>query len=167
MMQSRASGKWIRQSAYWIAIAAIFMWAACRRFSPPLDPIADLDIWGYLSPALLKLTRGEFVHAQGRNFVYPGFLFLILRAFGDLRAIAVVQHVLGLAGGGLILLMWRRVRSFSASSPVGDRSHSVLGLFLVAVFLLAGEPIRAEMEIRPEGICAFLVALNFYFLTGF
>lgn len=145
----------------------IFVWAAWRRFSLPLEPIADLDIWGYLSPALLKLTRSEFVHAQGRNFVYPGFLFLVLRVFGDFRAIAVVQHILGLAGGGLVLLAWQRVRRFVPSSPVGHRLHTVLGLSLAALFLLAGEPIRAEMEIRPEGICAFLVTLNFYFLTGF
>src|SRR5204862_1482322 len=42
-----------------------------------------------------------------------------------------------------------------------------LGLILAAVFLLSGGPIRAEMQIRPEGICAFLLALNLYFLTGF
>jgi hypothetical protein len=167
MIRSPASRKSIRKFAYWTAVAVIFIWAAWRRFSVPLDPIADLDIWGYLSPALLKLTSGEFVHAQGRNFVYPGFLFLLLRGFGNFRAIAVVQHILGLAGGGLVLMTWRRVRTFSVSSPIGDRLHNVLGLFLAAVFLLAGEPIRAEMEIRPEGICAFLIALNFYFLTGF
>ena len=152
---------------YWSAVVALFAWGAWRRFSLPLDPIADLDIWGYLSPALVKLTRGEFVHAQGRNFVYPGFLFVILRAFGDFRAITIVQHFLGLAGGALILMTWQRVRSFIPSSPVGDRAHTLLGLVLTAVFLLAGEPIRAEMEIRPEGICAFLLALNLYFLTGF
>jgi hypothetical protein len=167
MIQSPARGRSIRKCAYWIAVTVIFGWAAWRRFSLPLDPIADLDIWGYLSPALLKLTRGEFVHAQGRNLVYPGFLLLILRMFGDFRAIAIVQHLFGLAGGGLILMTWRRVRSFGASSPVVDRWHALLGLFLTAVFLLAGEPIRAEMEIRPEGLCAFLVALNFYFLIGF
>jgi hypothetical protein len=167
MIQSSASDKSIGRFLYWLALAAIFGWATWRRFSPPLDPIADLDIWGYLSPALVKLTRGEFVHSQGRNFVYPDFLFLLLRIFGDFRAISIVQHLLGLAGGGLILMTWRRVRSFVASSLIGDRAHTVLGLVLAAVFLLAGEPIRAEMEIRPEGICGFFLALNLYFLTGF
>ena len=166
MIQSPASGKSIRKFICWTAVAVIVGGAAWRRFSLPLDPIADLDIWGYLSPALLKLTRGEFVHA-GRNFVYPGFLFLLLRAFGDFRAIVILQHILGLAGGGLILMTWQSVRSFIASSRFGGRVHTALGLVLVAVFLLAGEPIRAEMEIRPEGICAFLLALNLYFLTRF
>jgi hypothetical protein len=167
MIQSAATGKLIRTCAYWAALAVIFGWAAWRRFSLPLDPIADLDIWGYLSPALFKLTRGEFVHAQGRNFVYPGFLCLLLRGFGDFRAITVVQHLLGLAGGGVILMAWRNVRALVASSKFGDGAHTVLGLFLAGAFLLAGEPIRAEMGIRPEGLCAFLVALNLFFLTRF
>jgi len=123
MILSAASDKSIGKFLYWTALAGILGWAVWRRFSLPLEPIADLDIWGYLSPALLKLTRGEFVHSQGRNFVYPGFLFLLLRMFGDFRAIVIVQHLLGLAGGGLILMTWRRVRSFIASSPLGDRAH--------------------------------------------
>src|SRR3954452_5380110 len=167
MIQAPAISRSIGKYVYWLAVAVIFVWAAWRRFSLPLEPIADLDIWGYLSPALLKLTRGEFVHAHGRNFVYPGFLFLLLRAFGDFRAIVIVQHLLGLAGGGLILMTWQRVRSFITPSAVGDRAHTALGLVLLTVFLLAGEPIRAEMEIRPEAICAFLLALNLYFLAGF
>ena len=150
-----------------MTLAAIFGCATWRRFSLPLEPIADLDIWGYLSPALFKLTRGEFVHAHGRNFLYPGFLFLLLRAFGDFRAIVIAQHILGLVGGGFIVMAWQKIRSFTAFSKFGDRTHTVLGLGLAAVFFLAGEPIRAEMGIRPEGICAFLLALNLYFLTGF
>ncbi|MFN2621502.1 MAG: hypothetical protein ABR611_01540 [Chthoniobacterales bacterium] len=166
MIQFPASGKLIRKFIY-CTIAAIFGWATWRRFSLPLDPIADLDTWGYLSPALLKLTGGEFVHALGRNFVYPGFLLLLLRVFGDFRALGIVQHLLGLAGGGLILMTWQRVRTFITPSPVADPAHTVLGLILVAVFLLAGEPMRAEMQIRPEGICAFVLSLNLYFVIGF
>jgi hypothetical protein len=167
MIQSLPSGESVRRIFYRVALGSIFAWAAWGRFSLPLDPIADLDIWGYLSPALFKLTGGEFVHFQGRNFVYPGFLFLLLRTFGDFRAINIAQHILGLAGGGLILMTWQKLRGFIASSKFGDRAHTVLGLVLVAVFLLAGEPIRAEMGIRPEGLCAFLLALNLYFLSGF
>jgi hypothetical protein len=56
------------------------------RYSLPLDPIADPDTWAYLAPALKKLTGSDFVHTHGRNFVYPGFLFLLLRLFGDFRS---------------------------------------------------------------------------------
>ncbi|HZE12739.1 MAG TPA: hypothetical protein VE086_03190, partial [Chthoniobacterales bacterium] len=153
--------------AYWISLLALFAWAAWRRFSIPLEPIADLDTWGYLSPSLFKLTGGEFSHACGRNFVYPGFLLLVLRIFGDFRGVVVVQHLLGLAGGGLLLLTWQRVRTFVATSRLGHRIHFGLGLILAAVFLLAGEPIRAEMGIRPEGICGFLLAFSFFCLVEF
>src|SRR5437879_8729938 len=61
---------------YWATVAFIFAWAVWQRFKLPLDPIADPDTWGYLSPALRKLTGAEFGHSQGRNFLYPGFLYL-------------------------------------------------------------------------------------------
>ncbi|PYK77364.1 MAG: hypothetical protein DME37_12690 [Verrucomicrobia bacterium] len=80
-----------------------------NAFKPPLTPIADPDTWGYLSPALRKLTCADFGHTQGRNFLYPGFLYLVLRSFGDFRAIAIVQHLLGVAAGGVLLLTWRRL----------------------------------------------------------
>ena len=166
MIQAPAR-KSIGRFIYWVALALIFGWATWRRFSLPLDPIADLDTWGYLTPALFKLTGGEFAHVLGRNFAYPGFLLLLLGVFGDFRAIVIVQHLLGLAGGLLMLMTWRRVRSFVTPSPAGDRVHAALGLVLVPVFLLAGEPIRAEMQIRPEGICAFVLSLNLYFVIGF
>jgi len=54
----------------------LFACAAWKRFALPLDPIADPDTWGYLSPALRKLIGAEFGHTSGRNFIYPGFLFL-------------------------------------------------------------------------------------------
>lgn len=166
MIKSTPSGKWVRAFLYWLALAFIFGWAAWRRFSLPLEPIADLDTSGYLSPALEKLSGGEFVHA-GRNFLYPGFLLILLRLFGDFRAITVVQHLLGLAGGAFMMLTWAKVRSVTVTSGAGNRIHTALGLALVTVFLLAGEPIRAEMQIRPEGICAFLLSLNLYFAVGF
>src|SRR5438874_709938 len=108
----------ISRLVYGVAVLSLFVWAAWQRFSLPLDPIADLDTWGYLSPALLKLTGGEFVHVHGRNFVYPAFLLAVLRLFGDFGAILIVQHFLGLAGGGLTLMTWRRVRTFITPSPV-------------------------------------------------
>jgi hypothetical protein len=152
-----------RAFAYWLALAVLFTWAAWRRFSLPLDPIADPDIWGYLSPALLKLNGAEFVHLEGRNFVYPAFLLMVLRVFGDFRAITIVQHLLGMAAGAIAIVTWRRVTAFlpKPSFPVG--LHRCLGLLFGAVVLLAGEPIRTEMQCRPEGVCAFILSLNLYF----
>ena len=151
---------------YWMTVAGVFFFAAWRRFSLPLDPIADPDTWGYLSPAVHQLTGIGFVH-EGRNFLYPEFLWILLRAFGDFRAITIAQHLLALAGGGLFLATWRRSRLFLRDSRLIEPGHDLLGLIATGVFLAAGEPIRAEMQLRPEAICAFLLSLNLYFAIGF
>jgi hypothetical protein len=156
----------ISRLAYGTAVVALFAWAAWLRFSLPLDPIADPDTWGYLSPALNKLLGSGFVH-EGRNFVYPAFLFFLLRVFGDFRAIAITQHLLGLVAGALLLVTWRRLRLFVPASRLSPFVHDGVGLIAAAIFLVAGEPIRAEMQLRPEAVCAFLLSLNLYFAIGF
>jgi hypothetical protein len=140
---------------------------AWQRFTLPLDPIADPDTWGYLSPALRKLTGAEFGHTQARNFLYPGFLYLVLRCFGDFRAIAIVQHLLGMAAGGVFLLTWQRLRAFVPNSLVNPSLYDALGLAGAAIYLLASETTRIEMQLRPEGVCAFLISINLYFAVRF
>jgi hypothetical protein len=114
-------------------LGLVFAGAAWQRFSRPLDPIADPDTWGYLSPALRKLTGAEFGHTNGRNFLYPGFLYLVLAAFGDFRAIGVVQHLLGLAAGGIFLVTWRRVRVFVPNSLLNPATYYLIGLIGAAI----------------------------------
>ena len=148
-------------------VTLLFAWAAWQRFALPLDPIADPDTWGYLSPALRKLIGAEFGHTYGRNFIYPGFVFLLLRVFGDFRAITIAQHFLGLAAGGILLLTWRRARVFVATPRIGRAVFETLGLMAAAIFLLASEPIRFETQLRPEGVCAFLISVNLYVVVQF
>lgn len=172
MIELAASGKSSTQRPawrfyYWTAVAVIFGWAAWQRFSLPLDPIVDPDMWGYLAPALRKLVGAEFGHTYGRNFVYPAFVFPLLRVFGDFRAIVITQHLLGLLAGGIMLLTWRRARIFVPASRLSSAAHDGLGLVAATIFLLAGESIRFEMQLRPEGLCAFLVSVNLYLAVQF
>ena len=153
--------------AYWAAVAVLFICAIWLRFRLPLEPIADPDTWGYLSPALRKLIGAEFGHTQGRNFIYPGFVFLLLRVFGDFRALTVAQHFLGLLAGGILLLTWRRARVFVANPRVDRAGYDGLGLLAATIFLLASEPIRFETQLRPEGVCAFLISVNLYVVIQF
>ena len=155
------------QAFYWIALVLIFAWAIWKRFSLPLDPIADPDTWGYLSPALRKLTGAEFGHTHGRNFLYPSFLYMVLRRFGDFPAIGIVQHLAGLAAGGLFLLTWRRLRAFVPNSLVNPSFHNAFGLAGAAIYLFASDTIRTETQLRPESVCAFLVGVNLYFTIQF
>jgi hypothetical protein len=147
---------------YWSGFVFVFAWAVWQRFGLPLDPIADPDTWGYLSPALRKLTGAEFAHTEARNFVYPGFLYLILSSFGDFRAITIVQHLLGLVAGGIFLATWRRLRAFVQNSLVIPEIHDAFGLAGAAIYLLASDTTRIETQLRPEGICAFLLSINLY-----
>jgi len=156
----------ISRLLYWIVFVSLFALAAWQRFSLPLDPIADPDTWGYLGPGLQKLTGPSFGH-QGRNFIYPVFLFSILRPFGDFRAITIAQHLLGLAAGAFLLATWRRLRIFVPASRLPSAVHDLLGLAVATVFLVAGDPFRGEMLLRPEGVCAFFLSLNLYFAIGF
>jgi hypothetical protein len=152
---------------YWTVLALIYAWAIWQRFTLPLDPIADPDTWGYLAPALRKLTGGEFGHTNGRNFLYPGFLFLLLRLFADFRAITIAQHLLGLCAGAFFLLTWKRARVLVPDPQIGRFAHDLLGLGGVAIFLLQWQTIGFEKEIRPEGICGFVLSITFYFLIQF
>jgi hypothetical protein len=113
------------------------------------------------------LTGAEFGHTYGRNFVYPGFLFLILRVFSDFRAITIAQHFLGLFAGALFLLTWKRVRVLVPDPRIDRFGHDLLGLGGLAIFLLQWQTIVFEKEIRPEGICAFVLSIIFYFLVQF
>jgi hypothetical protein len=152
---------------YWTALALVFICAVWQRFKLPLDPIADPDTFGYLSPALRKLTGAEFGHSQGRNFLYPGFLYLVLRCFGDFRAIAIVQHLLGVVAGGVFLLTWQRLRAFVPNSLINPSLHRALGLAGAAIYLLAADTIRTETQLRPESVCAFLIGVSLYFTIQF
>ena len=155
------------RACYWTALALIFAWAVWQRFRLPLDPIADPDTWGYLSPALRKLTGAKFGHTNSRNFIYPGFLFVLLRIFADFRAITIAQHFLGLLAGAVLLLAWRRARIFVLSPRIGRSGHALIGLVGAAIFLLQSQTIIDEKGIRPEGVCAFVLSVAFYFLIQF
>src|SRR4029453_9385517 len=114
----------VGQFAYWSAIVVIFAWAAWLRFRLPLDPIA---VQSYVMPALRKLIGAEFGHLHlGGTIIYPGFVYLLVRAFGDFRAITVIQHLLGLLAGGVLLLTWKRIRDFIPSARLPYPFHSFL-----------------------------------------
>jgi hypothetical protein len=155
----------IGQLAYWSVVALIFGWAAWLRFRLPLDPIA---LSNYLLPALRKLIGPEFgqIHL-GRTIIYPGFVYLLLRVFGDFRAITITQNLLGLLAGGIFLLTWRRIRGFIPSARLPHSIYNCLGLLAAAIYMFSREPLLFERDIRPEGICGFLISINLYLVVEF
>ncbi|MEP6670662.1 MAG: hypothetical protein ABJF10_16005 [Chthoniobacter sp.] len=144
--------------ACWILILACAAW---RRFSLPAEPLTDRDVWGYLSPALAKLSGGPFQQTEGRAFVYPGFVYLVISAFRSLNAITAVQHLLGLGTGLLLLVNWKAARRLLPNPLIPAVWHDIAGLGLFAIFLLCAQSIIAEHHLRPEGIAPFFAMLGF------
>ena len=143
---------------YYTALALIVLLAAYERFHLPPSPLADPDSWGYLGPAVLKLGGEGFQHTNGRNFLYPGFLLLILGITNNLGAITIVQHLLGLGTGGLMICCWTKTKRFVRH--VSLRMHEALGLAVGAIYLLSRHPIEYEHLLRPEAITPFFAILN-------
>jgi len=143
---------------YYIALALIFLLAAYERFHLPLSPLADPDSWGYLAPAVLKLGGEGFQHTNSRNFLYPGFLLLILGLTNNLGAITIIQHLLGLGTGGLMIGCWAKTKRFVRH--ISPRTHDALGLAVGAIYLLSRRPIEYEHLLRPQAITPFFAILN-------
>src|SRR5205809_2136263 len=143
---------------YYIALALIVLLAAYERFHLPPPPLADPDSWGYLGPAVLKLGGEGFQHTYSRNFLYPGFLLLILGLTNNFGAITIIQHLLGLGTGGLMIGCWAKTRRFVRH--ISPRMHDALGLAVGAIYLLSRQPIEYEHLLRPQAITPFFAILN-------
>ena len=152
--------------SYFVLATLIFLVAAWHRFSLPQYPVADTD-FGYLWPALSKLTGNPFQFVNAVNFLYPGFVYVVLRMFGDFRAIAALQHILGLAAGGLFLASWNRLADFFQKPQLNRRLHQAIGLFGAAIYLLSNNPIVFESQIRADAVCMFFQALTFWLAIQF
>jgi hypothetical protein len=155
-------GRHILTVGYFAAAAALLIWGEGERFRLPQAPIIDPDIEGYLGPAVSALGGHGFVHLVGRSFPYPAFVYLILRVFGDFRAIAVVQHILGVAAGGLILLAWNAAGNLVPPGGIPRPVFRPMGLAPAYVFLGSASAISFEHQIRPEAIFPFLAILNIW-----
>ena len=143
------------------ALVLILGDAPFLRFALPQTPIIDPDFWGYLHPAVSALTGGPFEHTYGRNFVYPGFLYLLLRVFGDYRAVCVAQHLLGLLTGILLAGGWNILCSLLTAPAWSRLAASAFGLVLAAAFLFTSSPLVFEHTIRPESVFPCFLAVSF------
>ena len=145
----------------------LFGGALLFRLELPLEPFIDSDVGGYLEPALRQLTHGHFLQIEGRNFVYPGFIYLVLRVFPDFRAVAIIQHLVGLAAGGVLLACWNCARTLIKRAIIPAGLYRLFGLPVAALFLFNTSVVRLEHVIRPEAIFPFFAALNMLFNVQF
>jgi hypothetical protein len=153
------------KTAYFIAAALLVVVAGWNRFSLPQDPLAVPE--AFLWPAVIKLSGGAFVHLHGLNFLYPGMVYLILRIFGDFRAIVIIQHLLGLAAGALFLASWSRLAEFFPRPLLSRAIHETVGLFGAGIYLLSTAPLLFEKRIQSDAVCMFFQMLIFWLIIEF
>ncbi len=154
--------KYVANGGYLILAAVVLCWGAGWRFHIPQAPMADPDIRGYLGPALMALAGKGFVHMDGRSFPYPAFVYVVLRLFADFRAIAVVQHLLGVAAGMFVLLAWNAMLRLVPAGGIPRELARYLGLAPAAVYLGSATAIYFEQQIRPEALFPLLTMLDIY-----
>jgi hypothetical protein len=152
---------------YVTLLTLLFCGAAHFRLSLPQEPLIDPDVGGYLGPGLQALTGHGFQHIEGRSFVYPGFVYLILAVFRDFRAITIIQHLSGLAAGGVLLACWNYCLSLIPSPITPKPVYRILGLLVAALFLFNTSVVRLEHLIRPEAIFPLFAVLSAYFNIQF
>jgi hypothetical protein len=120
------------------------------------------------NPGVEKTDRRRvWRHTPRTHHYLSGIRVPSRAAFGDFRAITLTQHLLGMLAGSVFLLTWRRIHDFIPSARFPYPVYRCLGLCAVAIYMFSGEPLYFEMNIRPEGICGFLISINLYFVIQF
>jgi hypothetical protein len=154
--------RYAADGSYLLLAIVTLAWGAWKRFHIPQAPMVDPDIRGYLGPALLALLGKGFIHMDGRSFPYPAFVYLVLRVFGDFRAIGAVQHLLGVAAGALILLAWNAMLRLVPPGGIPRELARYIGLAPATIYLGSATAIYFEQQIRPEALFPFLSILNIF-----
>ena len=136
------AGPRIHAAAFHGAWIVLLLGSAWWRFSFPLIPAIDRDYRGFVNPALLALAGGPFEHMIGRNILYPGMIYGLLSWTQDLRSIAILQHTLGLATGGLLLATWCAASRTLRPTHLPRWLSDAMGLGMFAVFLFMPHPVH-------------------------
>jgi hypothetical protein len=143
-------------------------WGIKQRSGLPAVPLLTPDSWGYLHPALSWLGGAGFQQSEGRDWLYPAIVALILRLGSDFSWIVRVQQFLGLAGAPLLWLSLRIWLSLFPKRSAACHSLAVfLGAAMAAIYLLNTTQVRFELTIQPEGMLAFFVLAYLVFALAY
>jgi len=152
---------------YGAAIFLIFSTALLQRIVMNQLPYCSGDVWGFIGSAINWLETGSYVRVCHRSFPYPSFILGVLNVFDDFAYISIVQHIIGLATGAVLLVIWRNLFylfELRSSSKVG---HDLSGLVLTALFLLSEIPVVYENYILRESIYPFFLIVQIFLLVKF
>lgn len=151
-----------------ILVFAGVAWGIKQRSGLPAVPLLTPDSWGYLHPALSWLGGAGFQQTEGRDWLYPAMVALILRLGNDFSWIVRVQQLLGLAGAPLLWLSLRIWLSLVPKRSAACHGLAVfLGAAMAAIYLLNTTQVRFELTIQPEGMLAFFVLAYLVFALAY
>src|SRR5207248_8838593 len=145
-----------------LALALIFGWAAWERFWLPLTPFANPDVWAYLGPGLDALLGEPFREWFGQCFLYPWFLYVLLKASGTFKCITLVQSLLGLGTGALMFCCWMELGRLMSTPRLPRLTFKLMGAALVGVYLFSTATMQFERTLNPEAVFPFVVILQVY-----
>ncbi len=149
----------VADAGYALCCLLLLAGGAWFRLSVPLWPLIEPDTWNYLWPALSAIERGVFTHAGARAFPYPLFLWAVLEASGDFRAIAAAQYALGMGTALLGLLGWHAACRLIDPRGAWWIGHRLGGLFVLFALLFYLPAAGFERSILPEALFTFAISL--------
>ena len=151
----------------WLVVGALVLVAGMVRFHLPPVAISEWDSWGWLHPALNWIGGAGFREEFEREWLYGAFIALGLGTTGSFAGYIIIQQALGLAAGVIMWLTWRRWVSLFPRSLTLEISSTVVGVYLVALYLFNPVTMTLELSIRPEAIMAFVALLQLYCVVSF
>jgi len=147
----------IINALYWPFAFLIIILGILSRFQISIVPFSTMDTWGFLKPALALNKNHQLERLFGRPIFYPIFLSIILKLFNNLNAISLVQHLLGIFGGIILLLTWRRINKLLPPTPGIQITFDCIGLAMLANYFFNIDMIMYEHTIISEAIYNFLM----------
>ncbi|MEO6847219.1 MAG: hypothetical protein ABI443_06885 [Chthoniobacterales bacterium] len=149
-------------------VLLLIVWGWIIRQSVPTVPLADPDSWGYLYPALSWVGGAGFVQADGRGFLYPAILAIILKCGAGFSAITFCQQFLGLSGAIVIWIIFSRWLSLFDAESMHVRIFGYCLITLaIALYVLSPSAIIYERFIRPESMMIFFILCYFLLLVSY
>lgn len=150
---------WVCGYLGWAAAVGLLVAGGILRLTMlPAIPLVEWDSAGWLEPALSWATGGPFRETAEREWLYAAFLAGVIKGFGSLEAIVWVQWAIGLTTGAILFSAWRAWLGLLAGSWLTELTGTLLGLGLLASFILNIDFVVFEMSVRPESLLGLTLA---------
>lgn len=158
----------IQRGLEWLVLALLLVWAWTVRSALPMVGSADPDSWGYLMPALSWLSGHGLRDVAERGWLYSAFIAGALKLTGSFTGYIFIQQLCSLAAVLPMWLAWRTWMGFLPfRHPAAQAACSLVGLLVVAMYLVNPAILAFEIGIRPEALFGLTAFAQLYFILSF